>query len=250
MIPPGGEGKITLKVNLAGYQGRVSKGATVTSDDPKRPKIRLKLTAKVIPYISVKPSNVVFFRGPAKKLQPRTVELQTTKQTWHVTKIESTLEGKVSYKLETVQEGKRYRLVLTNQVAQGNYAGVITCRTDHPKKPVLRIKVRGMVEGPIGVRPTTLVIGKLNPKAPPRPGRVLVVSNEKTPFKIVRLEYDASVLTVTQKPLPKERPGYVLEIRPNLSAVKRGSQKRVRLVVETDAEPGLVHPVNVIILHR
>ncbi len=34
-IPPGGEGKITLQVKTAGYQGKISRGAKVYSNDPR-----------------------------------------------------------------------------------------------------------------------------------------------------------------------------------------------------------------------
>ena len=33
-IPPGGEGKIILQVNTAGFQGAIDKSARVSSNDP------------------------------------------------------------------------------------------------------------------------------------------------------------------------------------------------------------------------
>ena len=46
-IPPGGEGKITLKVNTKGYDGWISKRARVHTNDPRRRIMKLTLKAFV-----------------------------------------------------------------------------------------------------------------------------------------------------------------------------------------------------------
>ena len=51
-IPPGGEGKMTMKVNLKHYQGKVNKRATIRSIDPRDPKLVAKMEGRsTCPYI-------------------------------------------------------------------------------------------------------------------------------------------------------------------------------------------------------
>ena len=49
-IPPGGEGKVTLTINLTGLQGPVWKTATLISNDPEKPTVYLNLHGKVRPH--------------------------------------------------------------------------------------------------------------------------------------------------------------------------------------------------------
>ncbi|SMC24863.1 hypothetical protein SAMN02746041_02119 [Desulfacinum hydrothermale DSM 13146] len=249
VIPPGGEGKITLKVNVAGYQGKIAKGATVYCDDPQTPRLRLSVSARVVPYVTVRPTDSVFFRGPAKTLKPVVVELESRKRQWRITGIDNGLQGKVDAAVQTVEEGRAYRLVVTNVAEQGEYSGVIICRTDHPQRPQIPIRVRGIIEGAVGVRPTSVVVGRLRAGLPVRPGRLLVVSNLNSPFAITGLDYDRSLLEVVQSPLP-DRPGYRLELRPLLASVDRGTQKHTTLTIKTDAESGDHHVVNVFVVNR
>ncbi len=62
-IPPGGEGKVTLKINLKGYQGNVKKTATVLSNDPQNQRASLVLQGNVKAQIDVQPSTSIAFQG-------------------------------------------------------------------------------------------------------------------------------------------------------------------------------------------
>jgi hypothetical protein len=70
-VPPGGEGKITLKINTKGYQGSVRKSARVKSNDPEKPDIilALKATVKVPVYVS---SRYVNLYGNGEKAVQKT----------------------------------------------------------------------------------------------------------------------------------------------------------------------------------
>lgn len=50
-IPPGGEGKVTLTINLKGVEGPVWKIATIFSNDPQKPTVSLNLQGTVRPSI-------------------------------------------------------------------------------------------------------------------------------------------------------------------------------------------------------
>lgn len=235
-IPPGGEGKVTLTVNLAGYRGKVTKSATVYGNDPQTPRVSLSIHAKVVPFVDIRPSDTVVFRGPAAALKPQELEVESAKTPMHILRVESDLEKNVSVTVETLAEGARYRVVVANRAERGTYSGRIRLITDHPQKGELWIAVRGMVEGPIGIRPTSLLVGKAKGDLANRVGRVLVVSHTGAAFRITQVDYDHELLDVVTT-AQENLPGYVMDVSAKLEAVPPGTRKRTTLKVQTDAQP-------------
>ncbi len=146
-IPPGGEGKVTLTLNLKEYQGPVWKSATILSNDPQQPSIAVNLHGTVRPHIEIRPASFVQFKGAEKGDQERVIDLITTSQPFQILKIENTLGGKIAYQLETKVEGRHYRLKIINRQSKENYSGILKCFTNHPKKPELQIQISGTLGG-------------------------------------------------------------------------------------------------------
>ena len=236
-IPPGGTGKIRLEVNLSGYKGKVRKITTVKCDDPHKPQLELVMQGTVRTLIDILPSNTISFRGRAEKLEPKTVELVGGPLPFRVTHTQSNLEGRVAHELETVEEGKKYRLKVSNLANEGNYSGALWLHTDLPQKPYVAIRITGAVEGEISVNPKTLFIGKMSAQQAARSGSVLVVGNTGKPFEITRLGYDDKIVAVTQHPLP-DKNGYRLEITPKVGNLSPGARQQTMLTIETDLSPG------------
>ncbi len=234
-----------MKLNLKGYKGNIKKSAVVMSNDPQNAKTVLAMQGVVKTLIDVRPSTNVSFRGLAEKLAPSIVEMEAGGgQTFRIQKVESNLEGKVSHELETVEEGKRYRIKLANRIEQGNYNGFLKLETDLPQKPDIVIRVNGFIEGEIRVQPQILLVGKLGAQQPPRTGRVRVTNNRERPFQITRLTYDQELLEVVQQPVPNE-PGYSLEIKPRIENLPAGERKQTIVVLETDARPSEKYEIQV-----
>lgn len=194
--------------------------------------------------IAVRPSNTISFRGVADQQTEKVIELVGTSVPFHIQKVESTLEDKVSYKLETVEEGKLYQLKISNSIKQGNYNGFIKIFTDVPQKSDIVLRINGSIEGDIAVKPQTILVGRLAAQQPPRQGKLVVQSNREKPFKILSLAYDQQLISVVQKPAPKE-PGYILEITPNMDNIPTGKRHQTTLTIETDATPGVKHEVQI-----
>jgi hypothetical protein len=228
---------VTLKVDLKGYQGSVRKSATLSSNDPQNPRSTLVLQGNVKPIIEVKPSGSIIFRGMAEQMEEKTVDLTGTKRQFTIQKVESNLDDKIRYQVDTVEAGKQYRLKITNLLKQGNYNGFIKCYTDIPEKPEVQVRVSGYIEGEISVKPLMVLIGKLSAQQPVRTGKVLVVSNRKKPFQIKQLTYDKEMVEVKQEPLANES-GYSLEISPKVEALPEaaGGRSQATLTIETDVQ--------------
>jgi len=248
-VPPGGEGIITLKVDLRGYHGRVAKGATVFTNDPKSPRLALLIKGTVRPVIEVKPAPSVVFRGVAKALTEQSLDLISRSGPFHIQKVETDLGDRIEFRLETVTEGTHYRLVVANRASSGSYQGVLTCFTDHPQKPKIQVRVTGAIEGVIGIRPTNVLVGRLNAQSPPRSGSILIVNNEDRPFRITQLTFDDRLLSIRQQPLP-EGQGYTLQVEPKLEHVPKGTQQHATLTLATDAEPDRRHQIDVFVVNR
>ncbi|HSO71494.1 MAG TPA: hypothetical protein VLR91_02475 [Thermodesulfobacteriota bacterium] len=141
VIPPGGEGKVTLTVTLKGYQGRVWKDATVISNDLRQPSFQIMLQGKVRPHIELRPGPSVQFSPAAQSLAEKIVDLVATSQDFNILKVENNLKEKIGAQLETIVPGKHYRLKIANLQQEGSYSGVIKCFTDHPQKPDVQIRI-------------------------------------------------------------------------------------------------------------
>ncbi len=247
-IPPQGEGKITLHLNLTGYKGSVQKVTTVYSSDPQNPSGSLVMRGRVRILIDVTPTSHVSFLGLAQQQSEQTVELKGVSQAFRVTGVESNLEGRVAHRLETVEEGRHYRLKISNLMERGEYIGHIKVYTDMAGKREILIRVKGILEGKIAVGPKVVLIGKPSLQQPVRNARVKVVSNLKERMGIARLSYDERLLKVTQQPLA-DRNGFALEITPRLENLPPGSKEQTLLTIETEPAADEKLEVQVLLIH-
>jgi hypothetical protein len=222
-----------LEFKLKGFQGYVVKTATVLSDDPANPRVTLLVEGTVKPLIEILPERTINFQGTADSLTEKILDVVTTSEQFHVLKTDDTLNKKAAYKLETVENGKHYRLRVSNYTPRGEYRGYITLYTDFAEKPVLTVRVNGSIEGEIGIRPKVLIVGRLSTNQGVTSGKVLVFSNKNRNFKIVRCKYDERILHVTRKPLPNESE-FSLEVVPNMENIPPGGLIQTVLTVETD----------------
>ncbi|MGA2936859.1 MAG: hypothetical protein ABSF52_07150 [Syntrophobacteraceae bacterium] len=152
---------------------------------------------------------------------------------FHISNVGDNLDKKVLYKLETVEDGKHYRLRVSNNTSRGNYRGCITIYTDSAEKPELFIWINGSIEGEIGIRPKVLVVGRLSPDQGIITGKVLVVDNKNKAFQIVKCMYDERVIHVSREPFPNQ-PGFSLEVTPKMENIPSGSRIPTVLTIETD----------------
>ena len=108
-IPPGGQGKITLKFDTTGYKGRVSKSAAVMTNDPQNKQFHLGLSAEIISIFSVKPWNRVYISTSQGRPARQTLTLiNTLEQPVEITALKSSLNQTVTSRLVTVEKGRKY----------------------------------------------------------------------------------------------------------------------------------------------
>jgi hypothetical protein len=143
-IPPGGEGKITLKLNTTGYEGKVRKAARVYTNDPKTPQEILVIDALVKTPIMVS-DKMVFLQGTTQETIIKSIDIKgELNKPLKLEPVDYTLDKKVKFNIEEVTKGKHYRVTFTSIPNVGNYyQGLLKLRTSYPEKPELVIHVRG-----------------------------------------------------------------------------------------------------------
>ncbi len=145
-IPPGGEGKITLKVRTKGYQGKVTKSAKVFHNDPKSGVVVLKITARVkVPiYLS---SRYVQLFGRENESVTREVEVKAElDKPLKLTPIQFNLADKLSYAIEEIEKDKKFRIRFKSIPGPPQtYAGFLKLKTNYPEKPEIVVRIRGRI---------------------------------------------------------------------------------------------------------
>ena len=143
-IPPGGEGKITLRVDTSGYQGNVRKAARVYSNDLSNRVETITLSAYVKVPILVS-SKLVYLHGKSAEAVKKTVEVKgELDKPLKIEPLEFNLKNKLSYKIEAVKPGKLYQVHFTSIPNTGDsFQGILRLKTNYSEKPEITIYIRG-----------------------------------------------------------------------------------------------------------
>ena len=136
-------GRIKVKVDTRNRSGKVKKFIRVDSNDPKNRQIRLTLEGSVIPVIKITPSSTVLLSGKAGETKSKDLSISSgVGKPLMLRPLGFSLDGKVSYSLETVKEGKLYKISFQNNPDfKGNYDGYLRLGTNYAEKPEIRIRV-------------------------------------------------------------------------------------------------------------
>ncbi len=163
-IPPGGKGKIVLRVRTMGYQGRISKRAFVDTDDPDLRQFTLTINAVVKPIVKIEPNKFVFVRKRAG--EEATSEITLSSEVYpdfRITKVTVSQQRDVRVEFEKQGRKWRVRLYFSRNMKLGQNRGYIRIWTDIKKYPVVWVNYLCEVEGKIKVLPNTLTFSKSRP---------------------------------------------------------------------------------------
>jgi hypothetical protein len=156
LIPPGGEGNVTVTVRTKGYGGRtLNKTVEVTTNDPRQPVAKLVISGRVKRFARISPPRVIL-TGQANQVLKRTVSIVPEPE--YPFRV---LEAKprkgtfidVRFDKSRQEEGKRYLLEVENKRAElGRYFDTVVLVTDNSLRPELQINVYGNIIAPRTVK--------------------------------------------------------------------------------------------------
>jgi hypothetical protein len=183
-VPPGKEGKVELIVeHTEGYNGEIAKSATVTTNDTTSPTIiltiraRFKVDPKSVPVSPIKMKTGPFQVEPSPRWITSAITGSTSASTLSLynpeesaVRIKEVQPGGTDFtvQLQTLQEGKRYQLLVatTPALKPGSYRQIVRVVTDNPKTPVVEIQLEATVFPRVFATPNSIVMPTLPHDAP------------------------------------------------------------------------------------
>ena len=160
-VEPGKTGIIPLQFNSTNFGGAVAKSATVTCNDPGQTNVVLHIRGTVWKPIDITPMMAVF-----------NVSSETPTNETRIVRIVNNLEEPVTLsdlqctnrsfqaELKTVREGKEFELHIT-AVPPFSSSPIITpvsLKTSSPKMPTINVSAYVMVQQPVTVMPTQIML--------------------------------------------------------------------------------------------
>jgi hypothetical protein len=147
VIPPGGKGKVAIKIDSSRIMGRFEKKAIVWSNDPDRMSVALYLKGEVKAHISLEPGGYISLVGVKGKTPTGHVEIINNHETpVKITNVDNDLPDRIRWRIKEIKPGFDYRLEVEDIAKKGgSYTAHLTIRTDNPEKPELTLIVRGEI---------------------------------------------------------------------------------------------------------
>jgi hypothetical protein len=192
---------VTLQVNTSGLQGRLTKSAQVTTNDPKQAISKIYLSIDVRSHITVEPGPRIMLQGIVGDDIRSVVHIRSSdNQPFEITKIESNLQSFIDYKLNRQDGSNQYNLEVVSKVAdQKTASGFLTLYTSHPKKKLVKLSVYLRVKPEIQVWPNRVDFyeGSKSGSKKKESKRVLMVMNNRgESFRIKELKYNKDYFQV------------------------------------------------------
>jgi len=141
-IPPGGEGKIRLKVRTKGYSGYHRWSARVISNDPSHKEIRLYIKANIFNPIIIRPRYVRLYAMEGDRVKAKIKISANLKEPLRLKVKDFDLADKISLNIKETKKGREYELYFENSLIKpGIYRGRLLLSTNYKERPQIQIPV-------------------------------------------------------------------------------------------------------------
>lgn len=233
VIPPGGEGIITLSLRTKGFSGDIHKRARVYTNDSKMPELTIAVKAHVWVPVEVMPPTIQIKGILGKRAKEGVVRLKSNMDDPLVLNLSRTsIPDKVDVALKAIETGRTYELTVSNKVeAETSYRGTIVLTTNYLESPEIVIRVFGSIRPSVEVTPKNLEFGRMSSdwldkyktkSEGHKIKRAIKVSlNHGEDLEIVNLELTRSLFHAESRVL---EPGKTvqIELEPVLEKMKKG----------------------------
>ena len=146
-IPPGGEGKITIKTDTKKYGGRrIKKNISIEINDPEQPKLALTVTGEVENLVTITPSKVQLIGPAGQPIKASVTIIPGEKYPFKIIEVKAINGKRISYSWSVVKgtKGLQYVLTVKNiKTGKGRYVDTISLKTTSKHRPVINIEVFG-----------------------------------------------------------------------------------------------------------
>ncbi len=154
-IAPGAQGKITLTIKPYSVMHQFKKETRVRFNDPDRGLVVFVLKGVAQPFIEIRPSHIIRFRGaPGDNLQAQVRFISHQSGPFKITEVRNNLPDKVEVNLQAEEPDKVYVLTVKNKRREGGaYGGLVELFTNSKERPRLIVRVFGEIYLPSAGNP-------------------------------------------------------------------------------------------------
>lgn len=152
---------MTLKISTANKMGTTKQNATIFSNDPQQPTVRITIGGVIKPFISVQPTPRVIFSGYyGDTMEEKLLITSRIDEPFAITEVSSTIDDKIEYTLKNEKKDKEYSLgIKTRGGIQETFRGKIVLKTTSQKKPEILVTVMATLKKEVKVSPEYLYFG-------------------------------------------------------------------------------------------
>jgi Protein of unknown function (DUF1573) len=162
-VAPGSEAKIRIKLDTSGLRGHFPGEVQVTLDDPNMPEANLGFAGYIVPSVEVSPAPAFFLAG--RRGEPRQASIEIINHEPEPLRIDELRHSnaRFSTKLETLEEGRRYRLtlVLRPDGPGGRHSEPIVLTTSSRSQPALTIVANTLLRERVYTFPDVVDFGTI-----------------------------------------------------------------------------------------
>lgn len=246
VIPPGGEGKITLQVKTEKLQGKIDKKARIFTNDPVRSQVVISMKGEVWAPILVTPryANLSGIKGDniekvihlkAQKSEPLTLEVASV-----------TIPDKVTVELKEIEKGMLYDLIVRNRVnTLGKYKGKVRLRSNYVERPELLISIECTVRLSVTVNPKLVNFGRISEEKAKKlkeqqrlKRKVNLILYKGNDLLVTKVEFEKALFKAYVKAMQKGRLVQLI-VEPILPKLVKGRNKD-QLIIHTNQEEAKV----------
>jgi len=149
---PGEKGTIASKFNTGGYNGKVIKTITVTSNDPQTPEIRLTLSGTVVlkdfAQADIRPEQIAFGGVSIGKTYVRKFNLSNSGNLdLRILEISCSPEVSLAFKTNALAAKKSTEITLSfTPFEKGSFNNMVKIRTNDYRNPYLFIRLEAQID--------------------------------------------------------------------------------------------------------
>jgi hypothetical protein len=164
LIPPGATGRVVLRVDTGRFgAGPLEKTASVSTNDPDQPALRLAVKAAIRTLVDVSPRDTVTFRELRGESKPQTLTIRSKLDDLSEIRRVEVSDEMVRHRLtrkparaESGQAAWELELWLDEKAPIGRVSAEVKLHTNSAQAAIVPITVRGSIGGHVDVSPSTL----------------------------------------------------------------------------------------------
>ncbi len=229
-IPPGGTGRIPLKLRTSNLT-KFTKRVTVTTNDPRNASFKLSLTGTVKPYVTATPRSLRLSGVKPTEEISEIVRLSVVSDDVALQVVESSKASGFRATLQPGPEPKTYDLTIVGQppFKEGTNSAKILINTGVADQPTITIPVIVNVPYRVQIKPTKLFVR--NSARAGRPYQVTVTNNGDTPVEVLSATTGNPNIKALVEELEKgKRYRVTLEIADGYEPPTRGDMLTLKLM--------------------